>query len=115
MQSASSAAEGASANGALTGGSILGEPSDLVRLCLDELVYVKLRGERELVGRLHGYDQHLNMVVGDAEETVMSTEVDEETFEQIVRTRKRKLPLVFVRGDTLILISPLFRQSGASR
>lgn len=29
------------------------EPLDLVRLCLDEVVFVKLRGDRELKGRLH--------------------------------------------------------------
>ena len=29
------------------------EPLDLVRLCLDEIVFVKLRGDRELKGRLH--------------------------------------------------------------
>eukprot|EP00955_Chlamydomonas_euryale_P041029 351879-Chlamydomonas_euryale.AAC.17 len=29
------------------------EPLDLIRLSLDEKVYVKMRGERELRGRLH--------------------------------------------------------------
>jgi hypothetical protein len=29
------------------------EPLDLVRLCVDEIVIVKLRGDRELKGRLH--------------------------------------------------------------
>lgn len=29
------------------------EPLDLVRLCVDEVVIVKLRGDRELKGRLH--------------------------------------------------------------
>jgi hypothetical protein len=29
------------------------EPLDLVRLCIDEIVMVKLRGDRELKGRLH--------------------------------------------------------------
>jgi U6 snRNA-associated Sm-like protein LSm3 len=29
------------------------EPLDLVRLSLDEMVFVKLRGDRELKGRLH--------------------------------------------------------------
>lgn len=29
------------------------EPLDLVRLSLDEVVFVKLRGDRELRGRLH--------------------------------------------------------------
>ena len=29
------------------------EPLDLVRLSLDERVYIKLRGDREIRGRLH--------------------------------------------------------------
>lgn len=29
------------------------EPLDLVRLSIDEIVFVKLRGDRELKGRLH--------------------------------------------------------------
>ena len=35
------------------GGSSVSEPLDLVRLSLDEIVFVKLRGDRELKGRLH--------------------------------------------------------------
>lgn len=35
------------------------EPLDLVRLCLDEIVVVKLRGDRELAGRLHVRLQYL--------------------------------------------------------
>lgn len=34
-------------------GSTVSEPLDLVRLLLDEVVFVKLRGDRELKGRLH--------------------------------------------------------------
>lgn len=33
--------------------SVPSEPLDLVRLLLDEVVFVKLRGDRELKGRLH--------------------------------------------------------------
>lgn len=33
----------------------IAEPLDLVRLLLDEVVFVKLRGDRELKGRLHVY------------------------------------------------------------
>lgn len=36
-----------------TGGPSVSEPLDLVRLSLDETVFVKLRGDRELKGRLH--------------------------------------------------------------
>jgi hypothetical protein len=35
------------------GVSSVQEPLDLVRLSLDEVVFVKLRGDRELKGRLH--------------------------------------------------------------
>ena len=34
-------------------GAPIDEPLDLVRLSLDEIVFVKLRGDRELKGRLH--------------------------------------------------------------
>jgi hypothetical protein len=36
-----------------TGGNAVQEPLDLVRLSLTETVFVKLRGDRELQGRLH--------------------------------------------------------------
>lgn len=35
------------------GAGSVSEPLDLVRLLLDEVVFVKLRGDRELQGRLH--------------------------------------------------------------
>ncbi|CAF1033498.1 unnamed protein product [Adineta ricciae] len=87
------------------------EPLDLVRLSLDERVCVKMRNERELRGRLHAFDQHLNMVLGEVEETITTIEIDEETFEQIYRPTKRQIPMLFVRGDGVILISPLAKQS----
>lgn len=71
------------------------EPLDLVRLSLDEIVFVKLRGDRELKGRLHvyvnqpsnynmlilfdqAYDSHCNLVLGDVEETIYVVEDDDE-------------------------------------
>eukprot|EP00980_Cylindrotheca_fusiformis_P011119 scaffold2557_cov121-Cylindrotheca_fusiformis.AAC.2 len=114
------------------------EPLDLIRLSIDERVYVKCRGERELRGRLHvrnqwarkespapmswfnssiicfaaffqAYDQHLNMILGEVEETVTSTEVDEETDEEIVKKQTRKVGMLFVRGDIVVLVSPPLR------
>lgn len=92
----------------MTGGAVE-QPLDLIRLSLDELVYVKLRGDRELRGQLHAFDQHLNMVLGDVQETVTSTEVDPETYEHIVKANTRKIPMLFVRGDGVILIAPPLR------
>lgn len=41
------------ASGLDVAGTTVEEPLDLIRLSLDERVYVKLRGDRELRGRLH--------------------------------------------------------------
>eukprot|EP00897_Mesotaenium_endlicherianum_P004234 jgi/Mesen1/3839/ME000207S02854 len=89
--------------------STVKEPLDLIRLSLDERIYVKLRGERELRGKLHAYDQHLNMILGEVEEVVTNIEIDDETYEEIVKTTKRNVPFLFVRGDGVILISPPLR------
>ena len=85
------------------------EPLDLIRLSLDERVYVKMRNDRELKGRLHAYDQHLNMILSEVEEIVTTVEVDEETYEEMYKTTKRNIPMLFVRGDGVILVSPPMR------
>ncbi|KAK1900876.1 U6 snRNA-associated Sm-like protein LSm3 [Dissostichus eleginoides] len=82
------------------------EPLDLIRLSLDERIYVKMRNDRELRGRLHAYDQHLNMILGDVEETVTTVEIDEETYEELY---KRNIPMLFVRGDGVVLVAPPLR------
>jgi len=144
------------------GGSNVDEPLDLLRLSLDERIYVKMRGDRELRGKLHvsrnsavgwlctrrpaqwartrvvhgargvaaphadvqartqdrksgrvmvcgdkarvthaglpsyarhsltsrapqAYDQHLNMILGEVEETITTVEYDEDTYEEHVK------------------------------
>ena len=71
------------------------EPLELVRLSLDEIVFVKLRGDRELKGRLEvslefrmsfvwlthndqAYDSHCNLILGDVEETIYIVEENED-------------------------------------
>ncbi|XP_076275652.1 U6 snRNA-associated Sm-like protein LSm3 isoform X1 [Rhynchophorus ferrugineus] len=87
------------------------EPLDLVRLSLDERIYVKMRNDREIRGRLHAYDQHMNMILSDAEETITTVEIDEETYEEVYKTTKRSIPMLFIRGDGVILVSPPMRTS----
>ncbi|KAG5948936.1 U4/U6-U5 snRNP complex subunit lsm3 [Claviceps sorghi] len=79
--------------------SHVSEPLDLVRLLLNEVVFVKLRGDRELKGKLHAYDSHCNLVLGEVEETIFAVDDDEETV-------SRKSEMLFVRGDSVVLISP---------
>jgi small nuclear ribonucleoprotein (snRNP)-like protein len=53
-----------------------------VRLVCGEDMYS--RHSSHVVGETQAYDQHLNMVLGDVEETITSMEVDEETFEELI-------------------------------
>jgi len=84
----------------------LKEPLDLLLLSIDERVTVKMKNDRELKGKLHAYDQHLNLVLGDVEETVTIIEIDDETYEEIYKTTRRTIPMLYVRGDGVTLISP---------
>jgi U6 snRNA-associated Sm-like protein LSm3 len=74
------------------------EPLDLVRLAVAENVEVKCRGDRILSGKLHAYDAHLNLVLGDVVETFPTSEGSSSSAQ-------RKMDLLFVRGDGIILIS----------
>ena len=49
------------------------------------------------------------MILGDVEETVTSTEVDEETEEEIIKKQIRRVGMLFVRGDIVVLVSPPLR------
>jgi len=59
---------------------------------LDTPVLVKLKGGTGIKGKLKTYDQHLNIVLSDAEE--------------ISEQGTRRLGLVLIRGDTVAVISP---------
>jgi small nuclear ribonucleoprotein len=60
---------------------------------LSKIVLVRLKGGKSLRGRLKGYDQHLNLVLEETEDTTNSENI-------------RKLGVIIVRGDNVILISP---------
>jgi U6 snRNA-associated Sm-like protein LSm3 len=51
------------------------------------------------------------MVLGDVEETHTVVEIDEETFEEIIKPVKRKVDMLFVRGDGVILVAPPVRST----
>ena len=60
---------------------------------LNKMVLVRLRGGRSLRGKLQGFDQHMNLVLEEAEDIS-----DSESIE--------KLGVIVVRGDNVIIISP---------
>ncbi len=60
---------------------------------LGRIVLVRLRGGRKLRGKLRGFDQHLNLVLEETEETTDAEKV-------------KKLGVIIVRGDNVVIISP---------
>jgi len=62
----------------------------------NQQIRVKFTGGREVVGVLKGYDQLLNLVLDEVEETV-----------QEPQPHTRRLGLAVLRGPTITIISPV--------
>ncbi|GAA5889375.1 hypothetical protein JCM16303_005368 [Sporobolomyces ruberrimus] len=70
---------------------------------VDKKIRVKFTGGREVVGTLKGYDQLLNLVMDDLEETLR----DPETGLPAVPEQTRSLGLAVLRGTSLVVLSPV--------
>ncbi len=68
-------------------------PLDALNQARNKRVIVELKNSKQIVGDLKAFDIHINVVLENAEEREAG-EV------------KRKLGTVFIRGDTIIIISP---------
>lgn len=68
-------------------------PLDALNEAKGKRVLVELKNGKKFMGALQAFDIHINVVLENAEE--------QENGEI-----KRKLGTVFIRGDTIILISP---------
>ncbi|MEM4230326.1 MAG: LSM domain-containing protein [Candidatus Pacearchaeota archaeon] len=68
-------------------------PLDLLNISKGKEILVQLKSEKQLVGTLLAFDIHVNIVLDNAKE-IENNEV------------KRSIGLTFLRGDTIIYISP---------
>jgi len=66
--------------------------TEMLHESLGSMVLVKLKGGKEIRGILRSFDQHLNLVLDEAEE--------------MRESRRRKLGLIIIRGDNVVLVSP---------
>ncbi len=67
-------------------------PLDTLNKSRDKRILVELKNNKQYIGKLKSFDIHINIVLEDAEERA-SGEVT------------RKLGVVFIRGDTITIIS----------
>ncbi|MBW2993233.1 small nuclear ribonucleoprotein [Candidatus Woesearchaeota archaeon] len=75
-------------------------PLDALNKSRDKRVIVELKNTKQYIGNLKAFDIHINVVLEDAEEYIY------ETPEKDKRVMNRKLDVVFIRGDTITIISP---------
>ena len=68
-------------------------PLDALNAARNKKVIVELKNGKQLVGKLKSFDIHINVVLEDVQE-IENGEV------------KRKIGTTFIRGDTIIIISP---------
>lgn len=69
------------------------EATSMLNESLGYMVLVKLKGGKEVRGVLKSFDQHLNIVLENAEELVPDKDA-------------RKLGTIIVRGDNVVIVSP---------
>lgn len=75
-----------------------GRPTELLQRSIGAQVLVELKGRKKIKGRLRGFDQHLNLILEDADEIAVDPETSAETVEEILT--------VIVRGDNVVIVSP---------
>ncbi|MGB9707927.1 MAG: LSM domain-containing protein [Candidatus Pacearchaeota archaeon] len=68
-------------------------PLDLLNQSKGKEILVQLKSDKQLVGTLLAFDIHINIVLNHTKE-IVNGEI------------KRNLGLAFIRGDTIIYISP---------
>ncbi|MEK6800337.1 MAG: LSM domain-containing protein [Nanoarchaeota archaeon] len=68
-------------------------PLDLLNQSKGKEVLIQLKGDQQFVGKLLAFDMHINVALDNAKE-IRNGEL------------KKNIGLTFLRGDTIIFISP---------
>ena len=71
---------------------------ELLQNSIGTQVLVEMKGRKKVKGKLLGYDQHLNLILENAEEITFDPETNTESVVAIDN--------VIVRGDNVIIVSP---------
>ncbi len=68
---------------------------------LAKLAFAVRASDRSLprITLAQAYDQHLNMILGEVEETITTVEIDDETYEEIIKVLRRHMQLAHVHVE----------------
>jgi small nuclear ribonucleoprotein len=72
--------------------------SELLHTCIGKIVIVKLRGGKSIRGRLHDFDQYMNLVIQDAVELLNKN--DHGSI-----GANNRLSTVLLRADNILIIA----------
>ena len=67
-------------------------PLDALNKARDKRIIVELKNNKQFIGKLNAFDIHINIVLDDVEERVNGE-------------MTRKINTIFIRGDTITVIS----------
>ncbi|TET57652.1 RNA-binding protein [Candidatus Bathyarchaeota archaeon] len=67
--------------------------TQILQESLGKIVLIRLKGGKSLRAKLKGFDQHLNLVLDETEDTTDPEQI-------------KKLGTLIVRGDNVVIISP---------
>ncbi len=70
-------------------------PLDILQNSLNSQISILLKDGRKLEGKLLGYDEYMNMVIEDTNETT--------------EENSRKLGMIILRGNNVIRIAPKYK------
>lgn len=71
----------------------LSRPLDALNSARNKRVLIETKSNKQYIGTLKSFDIHINVVLEQAEEHINGE-------------MRRKLGVIFIRGDTIIFISP---------
>ncbi len=71
---------------------------ELLKKSIGTQVLVEMKERKKVKGKLLGYDQHLNLILENAEEITFDPETNTESVVAIQN--------VIVRGDNVVIVSP---------
>jgi U6 snRNA-associated Sm-like protein LSm5 len=71
-------------------------PSELIDRCIGSKIWVVMKGDKEIVGTLRGFDVYVNMVLEDVEEIEITPEGKKVT----------KLDQILLNGNNIAVLVP---------